>query len=225
MRWLLPATVTLLGVVSANAQLGFVTDIPGTFVDIAETGTDLMIDDEGEAAFVSSIGNRVIPSGRVVVGNNGAIGFEPPSDNLGPSNGAIPNDEVFGGAQALLPLWDDIGNDIGRVSWMEMDNRTIVQWTGRPVNGSFVTFQLQIFDASEATNPLAQFLYQEVDGAGGGNTATIGYQDGGAGFNDVTFSLNQTSVANGTVLTLVPEPGSAALLASCLLLLRRRSAY
>ncbi len=224
MRGIVLFAVGFCGAGLAFGQLGFVTDVPGQFVDISQTGTDLMIDDEGEAAFNTIFGNSVLPAGRLVVGNNGAIGFDPPGDDLAPLNGTIPSDGVFGGGQALLPLWDDIGNDIGRVSWQEFDNRVIVQWSGRPLNGAFTTFQVQIFDESEAGNPLAQFLYGEIDDAGGGDTATIGYQDGGAGFNDSTFSLNQPSVMDGMILTLVPEPGSAALLAAGLLLLGRRNA-
>ena len=45
------------------------------------------------------------------------------------------------------------------------------------------------------------------DDAGAGASATIGYQDGNAGFGDVQFSFGSAgAVSNGSVLSLLIEP-------------------
>ncbi len=57
-------------------------------------------------------------------------------------------------------------------------------------------------------------IYADVEQprADGGGSATIGYQDGGAGFNSVEWSFNTSgAVSNGTVLSLIPEPTSLLL--------------
>ena len=51
---------------------------------------DLVGDDE--VAITTTVGNSTFPAGTVWVGNNGGIGFEPPTDtNLGPVPGSLPN--------------------------------------------------------------------------------------------------------------------------------------
>lgn len=217
-----------LAAVGVADEIEIVSTIPGEFVDISATGTDLQLDEESEAEITTTIGNALLPAGRVIVANNGGIGFNPPDTNLPPENTELPNSEAMGGGQMLLAYWDDIGNDIGGVLWQQTDNRVIVQWEDRQVElagrTAFVTFQIQVFDGSEVHNPYFQFIYQEIDGAGGGASATIGYQDGGAGYNDATWSFNTPgAVGNGTVLTALPEPTSAALwLGSFACALRRR---
>lgn len=209
---------------AARAQLGIVDNIPGTWIDISNDpkATVLPLGDEGEASFVTTIGNAVIPAGTVWIGNNGGLGVMAKVQELEPVNAPLPADGSWGGARSLLPLWDDIGNDIGQAAALQMDDRIIVQWTGKPLNGGFITMQLQIFDESEATNPIAQFLYLDIDAADAASSATIGFQ-GGEGLNDVQWSYNQPgAVTNGTVLTLIPEPGSLCAVALGLLGLRRR---
>ena len=238
------------GSTSQGMALSIVDNIPGSFTDISQTGTSLGIGDEGEATINTFIGNAVFPSGNVVVGNNGGVGFAPPSTDLAPNNAPIPSAGAFGGGQAALPHWDDVGNDIGNVYWEVIGNTLIFQWDNRsllddpdvpadppdPADPNRVTFQLQIFGGVPLpgpgeTNVFAQFIYRDVNNPmrGGGTSATIGYQDGGRGFNDVQWSFNApNAVSDGTVLSLVidepvPEPSSLAwLVVGGLTLIRRR---
>lgn len=218
---------------SAMAQaLVFRTDLPGTFTDISATGNDLGLGDEDETAFMSAIGNSVLPAGRVVVGNNGGIAFGTPgSDDLGPVNGTIPNLNAFAGGQCILPFWDDIGNDVGHVYSAETGGVLIIQWENREFaddpGGDTCRFQVKIFDNENGRGPpiYAQLIYTDIEQPrpDGGVSATVGYQDGGAGFNDVQWSFNQSgAVSNGMVLSLVPEPTTVVMLGLGGLLLARR---
>jgi hypothetical protein len=84
-------------------------------------------------------------------------------------------------------------------------------WCNGPPVGFFgspnesTSFQVQVFGAG-GTAAFAQFLYADVQGtrAGGGSSATIGYQAGGAQ-HDVLHAFEVAgAVADGTVLSLVP---------------------
>ena len=91
---------------------------------------------------------------------------------------------------AILPYWDDLGDDSGDVY---VEERTVdgnpalvVTWDdrnhftpiGEPPSGT-ITFELQLFSSGDT---LARFAYEDVEfGANRpewnfGNTATIGYQ-------------------------------------------------
>jgi hypothetical protein len=213
---------------SAVADLiSIVDNLPGTFVDISATGTNLHLNDEDEAEITTTIGNTLLPAGRVIVANNGGLGFDPPDTNLPPDNEPIRDDSVFGGGQALLGYWDDIGNDVGGVFYEEQGNMLIVQWENRAIGGRRdvrITFQIQIFEQTEANTPYFQFLYEDISAAGGGASATIGYQDGGAGFEDETWSFNTPgAVRDGGVLTVAPEPAALVLLGLSSITRRRRA--
>lgn len=221
-----------------GAILHMTKTIPGTYIDISGTGTLIDLAGDEEQAILTTISNAVFPAGRVVVGNNGGIGFLPPSDDLGPIPAPLPSFAAFGGGQALLPYWADIGNHVGAIYWQEISGRLIVQWQGKHMEGfpdkPTVTFQAQVFGG--VPRPMhpdeecvyAQFLYQQIvtDPAFGGANATIGYQDGtGGSYNDVQWShLTNFAVNNGDVLSLVcPTPGATAGFAgAALMMLRRR---
>ena len=103
----------------------------------------------------------------------------------------------------------------------------VVQWHNHRFVGSNDTgrFQLQIFSDPGPDHIYAQLLYNDIQQPfpNGGEIATIGYQNGGAGFNDVQWSYHVASaVANGTVLSLVPEPTAGLLLGVLGVLWRRR---
>lgn len=227
--------ISSLGLASA-AQAGglsIVDTLPGEFRDISGTGMNLMISGNEEAKIMTIVENRLFPSGIIIVGNNGGIGFNPDDRELSPDNEPIPSENAFGEAQSLLVFWDNINNVIGGVFWEEIGTSLlIIQWNNRTFQGSkdTSTFQIQIPASSPGPVEIfAQFLYDDIEQprAGGGSSATIGYQNGPAGFNNdvfVQWSFNQAgAVSNGTVLSIIPEPGSAALLAiGMLALLRRR---
>lgn len=213
------AVVAWLATPAFAGTLSIVDNIPGAFIDISMTGTPLGLSDNGEAVVMTTISNAVFSSGSVVVANNGGIGYSLADPNLAPDNEPLPSLRAFGGNQALLGFWDDIGNTVGGDVYVEeLADRLVVQWDDKPFAddpAARITFQLQVIDgAIPGPTPYAQFLYADVEGnrAGGGQSATIGYQDGGTGFNTVQWSFNkQFAVLNGTVLSLIPEPGTAAL--------------
>jgi hypothetical protein len=196
--------------------------LPGVFIDITATGTNLHLGDDDSAIITTTISNALLPAGDVAISNNGGVGFNPPDPLLSSTNEPIPSGLAFGAGQSILPYWDDIGNDVGGCYYQQMDNALVVEWFNRQVGRASVTFELQIFDASEATNPYFQILYQDISAAGGGASATIGYQDGGTGHNDSQWSYNTPgAVADGVVLSVIPEPSGGLLLLAALLLRRR----
>ena len=194
---------------AASAQLTIVDTIPGTFIDISGTGTALGLGDDGEADIATTVGNSIFGAGTARVGNNGAVRFFGLGLDLSFINQAIPNVANFGLTSQVLDLfWDDIDSDTGDVYWQEIGGTLIIQWNDRPFfpnTPDHITAQLQVHSSGPA---LVQFIYADVEGArpGGGVGATIGYQDGGAGFNDVQWSFDTGgAVSNGTVLSLVPD--------------------
>lgn len=193
---------------STRTSLAIRTDISGSFTDISSTGTALNLSDDGHVAITTTIGNAVFPSGRVVVANNGGIGFgSPPSDCLLKNQGAcISSTRAFGGGQALLAGWDDEGDSSGNVFYDVVGGAAIYQWHNLPVGGgATVRFQIKIFGPNAINPPgYAQFIYADIEQPpmSGGAIATIGYQDGGVGFGNLQWSCNSSgSVSNGTVLT------------------------
>ena len=228
-RLLMAFAVVAITTAVSPGQLMIVDTLPGEFIDISDTGQSLNLSGNLSAEFITDIGNEVLPAGRIVVGNNGGIAFDPLDDYLSPFNEEIPSDMAFGGWQGLLPYWDNIGNDIGDVVYGVVDDVLIIQWHDKPladVDGT-VRFQVKIFDEVKGPVPIyAQFIYADVEqpGPNGGASATIGYQNGPAAFNDVQWSFNTAgAVSNGTVLSLTtPTPGAFALLTLGLMRSRRR---
>lgn len=222
------AIAVAAGAQLAAAQLSIVDDLPGSYVDISSTGTLLPLGDDDSGTITLPTGNAVLPAGDIVVSNNGGIGFGTlGSTLLAPGNAPIPSNDAFGGGQSLLAFWDDIGNTIGGIFYQPQSDRFIVQWDQKPIGrADAVSFQVQIFYNAVGSPPVyAQFLYADIESAaaGGGASATIGYQDGGAGFNDVQWSYNSPgAVKNGDVLSLIPEPTSLAALLLLTPALRRR---
>lgn len=231
-----PAIITLVSflVVASNSpatMLQIVDNIPGTFIDISGTSSPLSLADDGEAIISTSIGNDVFPAGSIVVANNGGVGFRsPPSNDLAPVNEPIPSINAFGGGQAALVFWDDIDDKNGDVYVEQNSSGLIIQWNQQILSANpiaTVTFQLRIFTQAEVelTGIVAQYVFSDITEVGGGASATIGYQDGGAGFGDFQYSFDTAgAVASGTVLSLtIPEPATIAFLAiGSTVVLRRR---
>ncbi|MCG8403683.1 MAG: IPTL-CTERM sorting domain-containing protein [Phycisphaerales bacterium] len=207
-----------------SQQVQIIEEInPGEFVDISQIGTPLGLghDDVVDAGPFS--GNFLLLPGRMLIGVNGGVGFgfDSPDTNgveLSGHNSSIPSN-AFQGHQALLPYWDDLGDEIddknGDVYMARLAEpgrtMTIVQWDNLPLRKNpedTVTFQVKIFDNQNPTGVYAQFIYADVEqpGASGGIGATIGYQDGSANFSDLQQSFDTAgAVSNGTVLSIVIE--------------------
>jgi hypothetical protein len=224
--------VLALGSLSVFAQpLSFRSDLPGTFVDISATGTPLGLADDDVAAIPLTVTNPVFDGTTCWVANNGLVGFE--EEQLQPPiTDPIPSSNIWAGNQALVPFGDDIGNDTGDVFWEVQStigraSVLIIQWHNKRFTGSTDTarFQIQIRSDPGPDSIYAQLLYADIEQPfpNGGAISTIGYQDGGAGFNDVQWSYQTAgAVSNGSVLSLVPEPCTAFLAAATFALIRRR---
>ncbi len=218
---------------AAAETLHFRSDLAGAWIDISGAGTALNLAADDVAGIDSPVGNAVFPAGQCWVGNNGAVGFGA-NNTLPPVTQPIPSTQLFGGSQSAVPFATDIGDDQGNVFWdvvprpgPSRGSVLVVQWHDHRFVGSNDTgrFQLQIFSDPGPDHIYAQFLYNDIQQPfpDGGEIATIGYQNGSAGFNDVQWSYHVAgAVANGTVLSLVPEPTAGLLLGLLGVLLRRR---
>lgn len=225
----LVVALALTGFAGAET-LQIVNTLPGTWIDISD-GTPLNIANDDVADIDSLVGNAVFPAGTWHVGNNGAVGFGA-STVMPAVTQPIPTAQLFNGDQSLAPFADDIGDDGGNVFWARRPHPglradvLIIQWHDQKFKGSDdrARFQIQIFSAPGPNHIYAQMLYNDIQQPwpNGGAIATIGYQNGAAGFNDVQWSYHQAgAVLNGTVLSLVPEPGAAAIVLLGVLLRRR----
>lgn len=219
---MLTATALALGqAAGAAAQTLRFADDPGfgSFVDIVGFAEPLPLGDDGEADIGTFGGNFIFGPGLIVIGQNGGVAFgQVTVTDLGPLNQPIPSNEAFLGGQATLVYWDDIDDKEGDVFFVELtddpvlSDRLIVQWNYHNFDlmGSTLKFQLHVLANFEPTGLYAQYMY-EIEGgaASAGTSATIGYQDGPAGFGDLPFSFNTAgAVTDGTVLSLlIPGPG------------------
>jgi len=209
---------------AALAQLQILSNLGGTFTDISGSGTALNPSDDSEHNIVTTVGNIIFAAGNVRIGNNGGMGFGITTGDLGFTNAAIPANGgvtgVFSNAvpahpQALLPYWDDLfPGASGNIYWQEIAGTLIVQWNSEelfPGGTPIATFQVKIFNSGPV---FAQFVYNNIENTGflGGSSATIGYMDGAVGGPNganIQYSFNTANaVANGTVLSIVPEPGT-----------------
>jgi hypothetical protein len=198
---------TVLSLIDHDVN-SFVANLPGQFIDISSTGTALNLSGSAVAQVTTNVRNQILAQGQLGIGLNGAIRLEGTINVFPGVNVPLPNGNVFGGLDALVPFWDDLeasGGTLGNVYVQELADRLVVQWddvgfAGAPVTER-TTFQVQIFDESDV---LAQFIYEDVEGtrAARGASATIGYQGtGGPGVQQVSF--NTAVVDDGSVLTFL----------------------
>jgi MYXO-CTERM domain-containing protein len=232
-----------------NSSPATFMDISATGVSVFGAGTgDIPVD------VTTTVGNRVFEPGRVRVWENGALAFGFGALNPGlsaipatiPAGNGTPTG-LTPGVKYLLPFWDDLDlrppvglPDPGSrgVFFQEIGDLAIFQWNniGNFPGGGNVddraTFQVQI-PRGGTTNLLMQIVYQSglnLPDFMNGATATVGYVAGNPGPNNGANSLwgfngVPNNVVNGTVLSMVPGPGSAALLGlGALFATRRRRA-
>jgi hypothetical protein len=160
------------------------------------------------------------------------IDISPAGNGLGIDSG-VHGDDLSGSipintGNIIMPAgnnYDNVGPPPGTIYYANMPGVTIVQWNniGTFAGGTGTgTFQIQIFDGSSGI--LAQYIYPDVDFGGTGSfaaSATIGaVADVANGF--AQWSFNTASIQNGSVLTILPAPGSLALLGLGGLLASRR---
>jgi len=212
-----PNAISLLTLValtgSTHAQIRIVDELPGTFIDISTTGTDVGLVNDGEVAFTTTIGNSLLPAGAIRIGANGGVRFGGGSSPVGAGDQLLANNDdlpavgAFFLQEALLPYWDELELASGGVFVQEIGSTLIVQWEDVQIPGAFfldrMTFQVQVF----SQGPLfAQFVYRSLGAhsvaSQRGGSATVGYQGPVGTSVQYSFNANNT-LRNGSVLTLV----------------------
>jgi hypothetical protein len=205
-------------------------DTPIGFVNIAATGTQVLVnvDDSAAAAAIgfgfnfygTSYNTAFISSNGLITFNAGDATFT--NSDLTVSSPANP---------AIAALWDDWITNGGAVYYQTIGQQFIVQWTDlQPFDGTggTVTFEAIL---SANGNILLNFL----DTTAGGNhpsggSATVGIRNIGApGNGEVlqwSFNTQDASLRSGQAIEFspaaVPEPGSLMLLGSGVALVARR---
>ena len=158
--------------------------------------------------------NFVFLAGLIVVGQNGGMAFgQSTVTNLEAINQQIPSVDAFLGGQAALAFWDDIDDKEGDTYYVELvdhpvlGTRLVVQWNHGNFDGagSTLKFQVHVLPNDQPTGTYAQYFYKiEGPATAAGASATIGYQDGDAGFGYLQYSYDLAgAVTDGTVLSLV----------------------
>jgi hypothetical protein len=119
---------TVLSLTERSA-LVLTDEAPGTWIEIAGTGTALNLIDDGAADISTTVGNGLFAAGVARVGSNGAVRFNGTGLALGFTNEQIPSTSAFNLDQCLLPFWDDvntIGGTVGNIYWQEVGNTLVV---------------------------------------------------------------------------------------------------
>jgi hypothetical protein len=203
----------------ASADIQLVEFLPGTFVDISATGTNIVPVNDGEFDIVTTVGNSLFPAGPARISVNGGVRFSQAGQlngDLAPTNESLPSALAFNGSRALFPYWDDFISTngafiFGSIQHQEVNGVYIIQWTNVKLQSAAlqdrITFQLQIPSTGGVR---ARFVYDDILGiANGGGSATIGYQaTTAADMAQHTFNA-PLGVTNGTVLSLVDFTGQA----------------
>ncbi len=177
-------------------------------------GTPLYLGDEEVRQVTMPFSNAVFPEPVANIGNNGGVALGMAAGALGYTNYPLPSNYAFGGAQALLPWWDDLysnsGNVYYKVEGSAPERVFIVEWYNRShynFSSGRITFQVQIFE-TPVDGIFAQYLYQDtVFGSSSydnGRSATVGYQQNGS--NADQYSYNQSVITPSLVLSLVGTP-------------------
>lgn len=191
---------------SANIDIGGSLQVtrsndPTQFIDIATSGTQLVLNDNESVDINTTVGNFLLPAGIVSVSNNGGV-LSGSGRVLSPNNTLLPS-AAF--ENALLPFWDDLdGPAPGGIFFEELPigghNALVVQWESRAhvTSTTGITFQLQLFE----TGPIvARYAYLDVEfndaAIDNGASATIGFQ------LNSSNALTATGVGIGDVIDLL----------------------
>jgi murein DD-endopeptidase MepM/ murein hydrolase activator NlpD len=189
------------------------------FVDISVTGVPLNLTDDGTANVTMPFVSAAFDTPKVVVSNNGGIGFGPALILTGPNRSlpsVPPSQAPFEGNEALLAYWDDLDATTGNVYYATTGttpSRTfIVEWKDRPeypgdalLNGNEGTFEIQIFE-TPVGGVVAQYLYADTNfldaSFNDGRSATVGYQRNATSV--IQWSFNTAgAVTSGKVISLL----------------------
>lgn len=187
-------------------------EAPGfAFEEIAGTGNDLGLDDDGEATVAIGFEFRFFGEGSTVVrvGNNGGLLFGTETGELGYNNLPLPNATL---GPAILPYWDDFDSEGGAVYAQMLGTaparRLVIEWKERlhydgAQNSDPATFQAILHEGSNAI--VFQYADTDLDGTewDDGASATIGLNRGDLAEQ---YAYNSASVAAGSVVLFAPLP-------------------
>ncbi len=213
-------------VLNQSTGSGGFEDISGTGTEVAGTGADGGLSDDGEVDLTIPFPFTYfgVTSTDLCVGNNGAAIFGTTGCSVSWNNGSGLTAAVAG---MIAPFWDDLGyNDNVGTMYTETlgtapNRRFIVQWDqevyyafGGTTEAENITFQLALF---ESTNEI-QFRYSDVVFGGGnashdgGATAEVGLVSPDGSIISVYSSQGSTLLNDGddVIYTFVPGPMATA---------------
>lgn len=187
-------------------------EAPGfAFEEIAGTGNDLGLDDDGEATVAIGFEFRFFGEASTVVrvGNNGGLLFGTETGELGYNNLPLPNATL---GPAILPYWDDFDSEGGAVYAQTLGTaparRLVIEWKERlhydgAQNSDPATFQAILHEGSNAI--VFQYADTDLDGTewDNGASATIGLNRGDLAEQ---YAYDSASVAAGSVVLFAPLP-------------------
>lgn len=237
--------LALVALAGASSAFGAVTIVPGTgtyssIVGMPGTTAIAGVSDDSEHNITSTVGNLSFAAGQMTIGNNGVVLFGTPgllgigfTNNPIPAGNGAPSGISTPYSSGLAVLWDDhfptAGQGGNTIHWREDPGVLTIEWLNEDhfsAQGTgTVTFQLQVFSSGPV---LARMFYPDmlyVDGAAvnNGSSATVGFLGGST--PDANFQYTHNTVnalPSGTVLDVIPAPGTAALLGLGGLLVGRR---
>lgn len=212
-------------------------DVQAQFLDISSTGTQILTFSDDDAVEIPiGFGFSFYGSGysTACVSSNGVVSFggcEPSGHPVDVAASPTPND-----LPTAAVLWDDWqfydpgdGSVFYQTIGLPGDQSLVIQWNlarGFPSSPQPVTFEAILREGSN----ILQFLYLSTDSGDSrafGASASVGIRDTGGDANGraLSWSAMQPLIAGGTGIEFepgvveTPEPASAALLASGLLMM------
>jgi hypothetical protein len=198
---------------------GFDARAQYAFLDITQTGTNLMLNDDDYTA--ASVGFPFTFYGQtadaLTVSNNGGMLFDQATGTNGRTGYLSPNtrtlpDRLIG--PAILPYWDDlqqdyldgIGNVFVETQGTAPNRRFVIEWFNLPVNvigGGFnITFEAILYEGSNQI----LFQYLDVDCSNvicdDGAAATIGLNSDAT--HAILYSYREATVGTGSAILFSP---------------------
>lgn len=191
-----------------NAFNGWYT-LPFSYEDITATGTDSGVYGDDQTSGPINIGFTFNYYGtaytQLYIGSNGYLTFGSGDTTFG--NYPFPSSDSH---VRIAPYFDDLvvsapGKIVYQTLGSAPNRRFVVQYSGIQHYPSSTPgeFEVTLYENSSKGSNVIQFQYYNVSALGSGGSATVGLNKGD-GIDDTLYSYNNSYLANGRSITLIP---------------------